>query len=88
MPPGSRVAVRKPFPSFVPAACPIGSYWLPFAEPRRTSPWPPRSPHPVPWSRVDEGSADAAVAHPFHGYTQAHACLGGKRVARMKQVVR
>jgi hypothetical protein len=58
MPPGSRMAVKKPFPFFVPAACPIGSRWLPFAEPRRTLlPWPPRSPHPVPWSRVDQGSA-------------------------------
>ncbi len=31
---------QEAVPFFVPAACPIGSWWLPFAEPRRTRPVP------------------------------------------------
>ena len=41
-----------------------------------------------PHTPQDQGSADGAVAHPFHEYTRAHALPGGKRVASMTQVVR
>jgi hypothetical protein len=66
MPASRHPDIKTPCPSSVPVACPIGSCSCPSAWTTRTPPpWPPRSPHPVPWWRAGRSVRPVGLSGPF-----------------------